>query len=214
MDKTLVITSISRGIGLETARIFLENGWHVIGTSTHGETPLNHKNLKIYKLDLKNSQQINHFAEKLPKFDVLINNAAVLLENWNQEKINLEQLKETFAVNVFGTIELTEKCIPKLHTNAQIVNISSGWGTFSSNDSAYQPHYKMSKTCVNMYTVLLTKRLPKITISSFDPGWVKTQMGKNNAPKLPSEAALEIYNLVNKKKVSGSFWHEGTIRDW
>lgn len=214
MDKILVITGISRGIGLETARIFLANGWHVIGTSTDGATPLKSKNLKNYKLDLKNSQQIDHFAEKLPKIDVLINNAAVLLESWNQEKINMEQLKETFAVNVFGTIELTEKCIPKLNTDAQIINISSGWGTFSSNDSPYQPHYKMSKSCLNMYTVLLTKRLPKNTISSFDPGWVRTDMGKSDAPKLSSEAAQEIYNLVNKKKESGYFWHEGTIRDW
>ncbi|KTC83869.1 SDR family NAD(P)-dependent oxidoreductase [Legionella cincinnatiensis] len=214
MVKTLVITGISRGIGLETARIFLENGWQVIGTSTHGVTPLKNKNLKSYSLDLKNSQQINLFAEKLPKIDVLINNAAVLLENWNQEKINMEQLKDTFAVNVFGTIELTEKCIPKLNTDAQIINISSGWGAFSSNDSAYQPHYKMSKSCLNMYTLLLTKRLPQNTISSFDPGWVRTNMGKNNAPKLPSEAAQEIYNLVNKKKKSGYFWHEGTIREW
>ncbi|WP_115711234.1 SDR family NAD(P)-dependent oxidoreductase [Legionella sainthelensi] len=214
MDKTLVITGISRGIGLETARIFLANGWHVIGTSTHGTTPLKNKNLKNYSLDLKNSQQINHFAEKIPKIDVLINNAAVLLEDWSQEKVNMDQLKETFAVNVFGTIELTEKCIPKLNTDAQIINISSGWGTFSSNDSAYQPHYKMSKSCLNMYTVLLTKRLPKNIISSFDPGWVRTDMGKNNAPKSPSEAAQEIYNLVHKKKESGYFWHAGTIRDW
>ncbi|WP_115703943.1 SDR family NAD(P)-dependent oxidoreductase [Legionella sainthelensi] len=214
MDKTLVITGISRGIGLETARIFLANGWHVIGTSTHGTTPLKNKNLKSYSLDLKNSQQINQFAEKTPKIDVLINNAAVLLEDWNQEKINMDQLKETFSVNVFGTIELTEKCIPKLNTDAQIINISSGWGTFSSNDSAYQPHYKMSKSCLNMYTVLLTKRLPKNIISSFDPGWVRSDMGKDNAPKSPSEAAQEIYNLVHKKKESGYFWHAGTIREW
>jgi NAD(P)-dependent dehydrogenase (short-subunit alcohol dehydrogenase family) len=210
----LVITGISRGIGLETARFFLKNGWNVIGTSTKGLTPLNDTNLEIYKLNLQNSKQIKLFTEKLSQIDVLINNAAVLLEDWYEDKINIAQLKETFAVNVFGTIELTEQCIPKLNSQGQIINISSGWGAFSSNDSAYQPHYKMSKSCLNMYTKLLAKRLPEITISSFDPGWVKTEMGKNNAPKLPFETAQELYELVNKTKKSGYFWHEGKIRDW
>ncbi|KTC82423.1 SDR family NAD(P)-dependent oxidoreductase [Legionella cherrii] len=211
---TLVITGISRGIGLETAKIFLAQGWHVIGTSTNGHTPLTHKNLKIYPLNLLDSEQINHFAKQLPKIDVLINNAAVLLEDWREKKINMRELKETFAINVFGTLELTEQCIPLLNSNAQIINISSGWGAFSSNDSASVPHYKMSKSCLNMYTLLLAERLPEITVSSFDPGWVKTDMGTNNAPKHPSQTAQELYELVNKKKKSGYFWHQGKIREW
>ncbi|MCE0724726.1 MULTISPECIES: SDR family NAD(P)-dependent oxidoreductase [Legionella] len=211
---TLVITGISRGIGLETAKIFLKNDWLVIGTSTTGRTVLNHPNLKIHPLNLTDSEQINQFARQLPKIDALINNAAVLLEDWQEEKISMSQLRETFNVNVFGTIELTEQCISKLNPNAQIINISSGWGAFSSNDSASVPHYKMSKSCLNMYTLLLAKRLPKIIVSSFDPGWVKTDMGTNNAPKLPSKTAHELYELINKQKESGYFWHEGTIRNW
>ncbi|HHT0592970.1 TPA: SDR family NAD(P)-dependent oxidoreductase [Legionella anisa] len=211
---TLVITGISRGIGLETAKIFLKNDWLVIGTSTNGCTSLKHQNLEIHPLNLIDPEQINHFAKQLPKIDVLINNAAVLLEDWREEKINMSQLRETFNINVFGTIELTEQCIPKLNPNAQIVNISSGWGTFSSNDSPSVPHYKMSKSCLNMYTLLLAKRLSGITVSSFDPGWVKTDMGTNNAPKLPSKTAQELYELINKQKESGYFWHEGGIRDW
>ncbi|AWN75327.1 SDR family NAD(P)-dependent oxidoreductase [Legionella anisa] len=211
---TLVITGISRGIGLETAKIFLKNDWLVIGTSTNGRTSLKHQNLKIHPLNLIDSEQINHFAKQLPKIDVLINNAAVLLEDWREEKINMSQLRDTFNINVFGTIELTEQCISKLNPNAQIINISSGWGTFSSNDSASVPHYKMSKSCLNMYTLLLAKRLSGITVSSFDPGWVKTDMGTNNALKLPSETAQEIYDLVQMKKKSGCLWHEGKIRNW
>lgn len=212
--KTLVITGISRGIGLETAKFFLNKGWSVIGTSTKGSTPLKHNNLKIYKLNLMYSHEIDHFVKEVPQFDLLINNAAVLLDAWNENKISITRLKETFAINVFGTIELTEKCIPMLNPGAQIVNISSGWGAFSSNNSAYEPHYKMSKACLNMYTKLLAERLPNFTISSFDPGWVKTSMGTAGAEKLPSETAAELYALINSKKESGYFWYEGRIRDW
>ncbi|HHF7365701.1 TPA: SDR family NAD(P)-dependent oxidoreductase [Legionella bozemanae] len=211
---TLVITGISRGIGLETAKTFLTHGWLVIGTSTNGYTPLKHPNLKIHPLDLLDSEQIKHFVEQLPKVDVLINNAAILLEDWREENIHMSQLRDTFNINVFGTIELTEQCIPKLNPNAQIINISSGWGAFSSNDSASVPNYKMSKSCLNMYTLLLAKRLPGIIVSSFDPGWVKTDMGTNHAPKLPSKTAQELYELINKPKESGYFWHKGKIRNW
>lgn len=211
---TLVITGISRGIGLETAKVFLKNGWAVIGTSKNGLSPLKQEYLKIYNLDLSNSKQIDTFVKELPRFDLLINNAAVLLEAWNEDKIDMSQLRDTFTINVFGTIELTEKSISKLNPKAQIINISSGWGAFSSNDSAYQPHYKMSKACLNMYTKLLAERLHDVTVSSFDPGWVKTDMGSTDAIKLPAEAALEIYTLANNKKETGYFWHEGKIRDW
>ncbi|CZJ29667.1 short chain dehydrogenase [Legionella pneumophila] len=102
--------------------------------------------------------------------------------------------------------------------NTSILNdhgyISSGWGAFSSNNSPFQPHYKMSKASLNMYTKLLAERLPQITVSSFDPGWVKTNMGTQNAKKLPSETALEIYELISMKKKSGYFWLNGKPRDW
>lgn len=212
--KILVITGISRGIGKEIAGTFLDKGWHVIGTSTTGSSPITHNRLTVNELNLTNSEQIDNFVKNLPKIDVLINNAAVLLEDWDEKKINMSLLKETFAINLFGTIELTEKCIPKLNKNAQIINISSGWGTFSSNNSAFQPHYKMSKASLNMYTKLLSERLPQITVSSFDPGWVKTDMGTQNAPTPPAKTAHEIYELVNMKKKSGYFWYDGKIRDW
>ena len=213
--KTIVITGTSRGIGFATATLFLKQGWQVIGTSTHAENLLDHKQFKHYPLNLSDSKQITSFVHHLPKFDVLINNAAVLLEPWDDDQININTLRETFNTNVFGTVELTEKCIPKLNNNGQVVNISSGWGTFSGNDSAYQPHYKMSKACLNMYTLLLTEKLSHLTISAFDPGWVKTDMGTTNAPKQPEKTAEEIYQLImNTQKETGLFWKEDQIRDW
>ncbi|VEH85299.1 oxidoreductase (plasmid) [Legionella adelaidensis] len=72
----------------------------------------------------------------------------------------------------------------------------------------------MSKASLNMYTLLLSQRLPDITISSIDPGWVKTDMGSPQAPKSPEEVAMEIYTLVITDKKSGGFWHNGALREW
>jgi NAD(P)-dependent dehydrogenase (short-subunit alcohol dehydrogenase family) len=212
--KTVVITGVSRGIGLATAELFLKKGWRVIGTSVHGEQTLKNKQLCMHALNLSDSKQIAAFSYELPQFDVLINNAAVLLEAWDDVHINMNKLKETFAINVFGTIELTEQCLSKMKPDGQIINISSGWGTFSSNDSAYQPHYKMSKASLNMYTTLLAERLPDVIISAFDPGWVKTDMGTEHATKRPEDTAKELYHLINKNKKSGLFWQAYEERAW
>ncbi|STX51236.1 oxidoreductase [Legionella busanensis] len=213
MKKTL-ITGASRGIGLETAKLFLEKGWEVIGTSTTGHCKFKHPGLTIYALNLANSQSIKHFVNQLDSIDVLINNAAVLLDHWQEVKVNLDELKKTFDINVFGTIELTESCLKKINKPGQIINIASGWGAFSSNDSSHAPSYKLSKVCLNMYTKLLAERLSNIIISSFDPGWVKTDMGTQSAPKLAATVAKELYDLVHLPKKSGLFWHEGEIREW
>ncbi|KTC65759.1 oxidoreductase [Legionella adelaidensis] len=210
----LVITGISRGIGRATADYFLKKGWEVIGSSTSGISTIHHKNLTIFPLDLSSSSQIKTFATGISTYDVLINNAAVLLDSYDETEVNRAKLEQTFSINLFGTVELTENLLPKISKNGQIINITSGWGAFSTNESAVAPHYKMSKASLNMYTLLLSQRLPDITISSIDPGWVKTDMGSPQAPKSPEEVAMEIYTLVITDKKSGGFWHNGALREW
>ncbi len=213
--KTIIITGISRGIGQALAILFLRKGWRVIGTSTKGSSNIAHSNLTCFSVDLSSQTDINNFVSQVRNVDVLVNNAAVLLEKWDQQHIDFNQLKETFDVNVFVTIFLTELLIPKLSNQGQIINISSGWGSFSGNDSPFQPHYKLSKACINMYTKVLSERNPCINVSSFDPGWVKTDMGTIDAPKTPEEAAQEIFDLIgNEVKPNGCFWSGNELREW
>jgi len=165
-----------------------------------------------YGCILKNIKQIGNV-----KIDFLINNAGILIEKWDVLDINMQQLKKTFNVNVFGTIELTEKLLPRLNSKAHIINITSDWGSFSElNFDAFQPHYKMSKASLNMYTKLLAKRLEEkhIKVSSLDLGWTQTDMGGKGAPRLPKDVANDILNLLNKDVKSGQFWHQGKVREW
>lgn len=129
----------------------------------------------------------------------------------------MNQLKQTFNINVFGTIELTEKLLPRLNPHGHIINITSDWGSFSEqNFDAFQPHYKMSKATLNMYTKLLAKRLEEkhIKVSSLDPGWTQTDMGGKVAPRLPKDVATDILNLLNNDVETGQFWHQGKVRKW
>ncbi len=218
--KTGIITGCSRGIGLATATLLsAKAGYKIIGSSTTGEHPLPKPNFHCFKLDLSKSESILDFVRhtKGHTIDFLINNAAVLLEKWDQTAIHPGQLRDTFEVNLFGTIELTELLLPRMAKGGHIINITSEWGSFSEkNFDAYQPHYKLSKAALNMYTKLLSHRLDKaaVTVSSLDPGWTQTDMGGREAPRDPGEVALDSQELLNAKVKTGQFWHRGTIRDW
>lgn len=123
-----IITGSSRGIGLATVELLVNNSkTKVIGTSTNGNHTLIKPNFECLKLDLSSSSSIDKFVENLEnvKLDFLINNAGILLEKWDESVINLKQLKDTFDINLFGTIELTESLIPKLNPKAHIINITS-----------------------------------------------------------------------------------------
>ncbi len=218
--KTGIITGSSRGIGLATLELLVANAdVNLIGTSTSGKSSISQPNVNFYALDLSNSESIQGFAATIgnQKIDFLINNAGILIEKWDEAVINLDQLKQTFGVNLFGTIELTERLLPNFNKDAHIVNITSEWGSFSEkNFDEYQPHYKMSKSALNMYTKLLSKRLEKqqIIVSSLDPGWTQTDMGGPDATQTPIDVAQDIKKLLNTKPKSGQFWHQGNIREW
>ncbi|CAM1360531.1 SDR family NAD(P)-dependent oxidoreductase [Tenacibaculum xiamenense] len=218
--KTGIITGCSRGIGFAITELLTKDeGIKIIGTSTSGKHSIESSNFEGYQLNLGDSESIQNFTSKIKdlKIDFLVNNAGILLENWNESTINLEQLKQTFNVNFFGTIELTETLLPAFQKNGQIINVTSDWGSFSEkNFDEFQPHYKMSKTALNMYTKLLAKRLENqnITVSSLDPGWTQTDMGGNEASRKPQDVAVDVRNLLAQNIESGYFWHQGKIRAW
>ena len=218
--KTGIITGCSRGIGFATVDLLTDNdNIKVIGTSTSGNCSISNSNFDCFQLNLSESKSINEFVNIIgnTKIDFLLNNAGVLLENSDESVINLEHLRQTFNVNLFGTIELTEKLIPNFNKNGQIVNVTSDWGSFSEkNFDEFHPNYKMSKSALNMYTKLLAKRLENqnIIVSSFDPGWTQTDMGGNDATRKPTEVANDIKNFLNRVPESGNFWHQGKIREW
>lgn len=68
--------------------------------------------------------------------------------------------------------------------------------------------YRMSKSALNMYTKTLSVRLSErnINVISIHPGWVKTDMGGQEADITPEFSANGIYELYQKQLPSGTFW--------
>lgn len=215
---TVVITGISRGIGKATAEEFLNKGWQVIGGSQSGNKPFEHSRLFYQKLDVTSVDDVLKFREFIQKvgkeITVLVNSAGILLDK--EEEFSMDFYQKTMDVNVKGLISVTETLLPNIINGGHIINISSGLGSIEGTINGYYPTYRISKAAVNMYTRVLAGRLLEngITVSSIDPGWVKTDMGGANASRNPSEPAAEIYNLATSKVESGNFWYKGRKKSW
>jgi NAD(P)-dependent dehydrogenase (short-subunit alcohol dehydrogenase family) len=219
--KTILITGVSRGIGRALAKRFLDNGDFVIGTSIKGITDLRSADLAVFSLDLSKPESIKECAEKIcalgRKIDIQINNAGMVIEKEvSQPKINIDYLRQTLEVNLIGTIDFTERVIDLLNNGGHLINISSRAGSLAHTEYTLNyPDYRISKTAINMVTKILALRLKgKVTVSSVHPGWVKTDMGGDEADITPEEAAEDIFKLANSKVETGQFWFKGEKFPW
>ena len=221
MLKTAFITGVSRGIGKALAERFLSENWEVIGTSTSGKSDINNKNLTILKLDLSISKSIEEcvkeFIKLNKKMDILINNAGIWSgEEKNITALSLNNLRKVLEVNLFGTIDLTERLIKYIKESGKIINISSSAGSLNRIYHSDYPDYSISKTALNMYTRTLAIRLKdkNILVASIHPGWVKTDMGGSDADIYPNESAEEVYKRIIALKETGKFWFKQEEFPW
>ncbi|PKB15530.1 SDR family oxidoreductase [Flavobacterium sp. 5] len=224
MNKTVLITGVSKGIGFALANEFLENGYKVIGTSRSGKIDgIENDNFEILQLDLSEFKSIELFTRELSqkgkKIDVLINNAGIGpdLDFMNPDKITF---KQTFDVNVTGTTFLTESLIENINEEGKIINVSSKMGSIELCERTDSTAYRMSKTALNMYSKILSNRLfGNIKVASLHPGWVRTTIAKNNSTQgrlSPEESAKGIYDFVISEFSTGIFWNVETQTecDW
>lgn len=136
MQKTILITGSTDGIGLETAKMLVQQGHHVL---LHGrnldklkavEKTLSELDgsgpVETYVADLSRLTEVQAFAnaviEQHNKLDVLINNAGVLKA---AETITLDGLDIRFMVNTIAPYLLTQKCLPIMDVHSRVINLSS-----------------------------------------------------------------------------------------
>jgi NAD(P)-dependent dehydrogenase (short-subunit alcohol dehydrogenase family) len=91
--------------------------------------------------------------------------------------------------------------------------LDEGWaviGTSTSGGSTLV-HANLHLFQLDLAALLSSRR---IKASSFDPGWVKTDMGGMGASRDPSEPARELFEPATSNVDSGYFWHRGRKRTW
>lgn len=224
MNKIVLITGASRGIGYALTKKMLNENFFVIGTSRDGKIK-GIKNEKLYSiaLDLSNPISIeNAHKELIGKFkhiDILINNAGIGpdLDTSYPDK---ESFTKTFDVNVTGTVFFTEPLISLIPKNGILLNVSSKMGSLEECNRTDSVAYRMSKSALNMYTKIVANRLKnKVNVAAIHPGWVKTTIAEDNIINglfSPEESAEKIFQFLNTNFSSGTYWDTETETnlDW
>src|SRR5215210_243519 len=232
MDRVALVTGANSGIGLEVARQLAMRGFTTIlgardlQKGKEAASSLQESGLKVIpiQLDVTDQQSIDAakllVEERFGKLDVLVNNAAILYDEWQRaENANLETVREAFETNTLGAWRMCQAFVPLLckSEHARIVNVSSESGSLTVMGGG-TPAYSVSKAALNALTRMLADELrdSHILVNSVCPGWVATEMGGPNAPRTVEEGAASVLWAVTllDDGPSGGFFRDGEPLAW
>ena len=222
MNKTILITGANRGIGLALTKFCLSKNFHVEACCRNPDTSgelnslsINNTHLNINKMDVTSTKSILSAAENFKnEIDIMVCNAGVNNGKGDifSDEHNENAIMEVMMVNVGGpflTIQNLYKNLNKKSTS-KIVIISSLMGT-QTHLSKNAPIYRASKAAANNLMRTMSNHFldDNIIVSSYHPGWVRTDMGGVNADLSTEESATGLVNhFLNLKKTdSGKFFN-------
>jgi NAD(P)-dependent dehydrogenase (short-subunit alcohol dehydrogenase family) len=214
-QKVAVVSGANRGIGEEIARQLREDhGFVVYAGSRHPKD-------KEVLLDVTDQGTVDELAVKIGteqgRLDVLVNNAGISGGSYNDtfEESEIEEIMDVLETNLYGAWRLTQALLPLLRASEdpRVVNVSSGAGQLSDMDGGIHP-YRVSKTGMNVLTRTLHAD-GEVKVNSMCPGWVRTDMGGQNARLSVEEGADTAIWLATEPEIpSGGFFRERESIPW
>jgi NAD(P)-dependent dehydrogenase (short-subunit alcohol dehydrogenase family) len=191
-----LVSGASRGIGAEIAReLAADHGFRVFAGARNPSDVERADGIEPIRLDVTDQATIDAARDAVQadpgRLDVLINNAAVYGDPNGVEDFDLERAHEVIETNTFGPWRLTQAFIPLLRESdhGRIVNVSSGGGQLSDMHSGYSA-YRISKAGLNALTRMTHAEAGgRILVNSMCPGWVRTDMGGQAAPRSVEQGA-------------------------
>jgi len=167
MRKNIIITGVSRGIGLELVKI-LAAKHNILAISRNVKPVQNIKNVKALALDLTQANYLKkalaYVENNWKQVDIIIHNAGKLINKPFKETTS-QDFFEVYQVNVFAVAALTRIMLPFLKKGSHVLNISSMGGIQGSAKFAGLSAYSSSKGALITLTELLAEEYKDIGIA-------------------------------------------------
>ena len=210
MNKVVIVTGASRGIGRNIATTLAKKGYIVIANYNKSENKAielqqnlkkENINIDIFKADVSNRDEVKKLVQfvinKYKKIDCVINNAGI-----DQVKMFLDitdtDWNNMISNNLNSVFYMCQEVLPYMihEKNGVIINISSIWGV---TGASCESHYAVSKAGVDALTKSLAKEMgpSNIRINSIAPGFIDTEMNNN----LNEEEKKEIKEEIPLQKI-------------
>jgi NAD(P)-dependent dehydrogenase (short-subunit alcohol dehydrogenase family) len=227
-----LITGASRGLGLEFARQYVDDGWRVFAACRDPKSASKLQRLTkdavgklaIVAMDVTDSKSVHAAAAQLKDIviDLVINCAGIIgVSGQKAGKVDYGSWAHVLDVNTMGPMRVIESFIDQIARSERrlVVTITSGMGSIGDNTSGGSIAYRSSKAAVNMAmrSAAIDLAPQGITCVVVNPGWVKTDMGGPNATLTPEDSVTALRRLIEKlgPDQSGKFFHyDGSEHPW
>ena len=238
--RVALVTGANRGIGFEIANKLAAQKITVLIGARNQENGVKAQELlrrresdvHFILLDVTDVMSIQaavgRIKDEFRRLDILVNNAGIMIDSETGiTELNQTIFQNTLETNALGPLLLSQACLPMMKANnyGRIVNMSSTLGSLTEIASPDSPHaevqapaYRLSKTILNGITVLLAAEMrgTNILVNSVCPGWVRTDMGGDQAPLSPQQGAETPVWLATLPDggPSGGFFRERQPIPW
>jgi NAD(P)-dependent dehydrogenase (short-subunit alcohol dehydrogenase family) len=218
--KRILVTGVSAGLGVETARALGAHGAHVVGTArdvakaeaataqVRKDSASGGGRFEIVALDLANLASVRGCASELlakkELFDVVIANAGVMATPFGHTTDGFET---QFGTNHLGHFVLVNRIAPLIREGGRLVNLSSAGHRYANVDledpnferTPYHPFvaYGRSKTANILFAVAFDQRHRGrgIRAAAVHPGGIRTELGRH----MDAAALGQIVDQLNKQ---------------
>ena len=189
MDKVVLVTGATRGIGKQIAITFAKEGYDIAINYRKENEELENTRKEIAKIgvkclavqgDVSSFEDCERFVKEIineyGKIDVLVNNAGITKDTLLM-RMKKEDFESVIDVNLVGTFNVTKNVIPYMMKarSGRIINISSVVGV---SGNAGQTNYSASKAGIIGFTKSLAKEIASrnILVNAVAPGFIETNM--------------------------------------
>src|SRR6516164_7136974 len=205
--KRILVTGVSAGLGVETARSLTAHGAHVVGaardltkaetatTQVRRDAAAHRGSFELVELDLANLKSVRASADGLlakgEPFDVVIANAGVMATPFGHTADGFET---QFGTNHLGHFVFVNRIASLLRDGGRLINLSSSGHRYSNVDledpnfehTPYDPFvaYGRSKTANILFAVAFDRRHRQrgVRAAAVHPGGIQTELGRYTDP--------------------------------